>query len=471
MSATIVKADIAVVGAGPAGLAAATFAARAGASVVVVDAYARAGGQYFVQGQADAPPSRQAKEGQDAIARATAAGVRLLTGTEVFAAYPGFQLFASGPEGQTRIAARAVIAATGAHDRTVAFPGWTLPGVMTAGGGQRLAKEHGQLPGKRIVLSGSGIFLYAVAETLIDKGAEIVALVEARRPSAALLWHLARFPERWGEAYRLLARVRRDVLRRINGHLVTAALGNDRVEAVRLARLDGSGAFEIGGIDCLLTSYGFQPQLEITSLLGCAHEFDDALGGWLATADRATGATTTAGVFAAGEVTGIAGARPARLSGELAGLSAARSLGLRISLDETAPLVRELARARAFGHGLGRLFAPLPQLGGLADDSTLVCRCEEVTLAEVRAAASDAASSFYGAKIWTRVGMGRCQGRMCRMPVTLALAGATGASAEAIGYNRPRIPTRPVRLDYVLEALSADSGHSRASTAPKDLDG
>lgn len=455
MSARSFDCDVAIIGAGPAGLSAATAASESGARTLFIDAYTEAGGQYWMQAADNRPIGPQAAEGRTAIRRAEAAGVRFLKGAEVFAAYPGFKLFANGRDGAAHIACRTVIVASGAHDRTVAFPGWTLPGVMTAGGGQRLAKTQGILPAKRIVLSGSGIFLYAVADTFIGKGAEIVALVEARQPNSAVVRHLACFPERWHEAAALFGRVRKRVLRWMNGRVVVEALGTERVEAVRVARLDGSGAHTIEGIDCLLTSYGFQPQIEITSLLGCRHRFDDGLGGWHVEADPITGRTSIDGVFAAGEVTGVAGARPAQLSGALAGYAAARALGLAVPPETTTPLVRQLVRARAFGHGLGRIFAPLPEFSRLAKDDTVLCRCEEVTLADVRAAAIEGATTLYGSKIWTRAGMGRCQGRMCRMSMTMALAAATGRSLSEVGYNQPRIPARPVPIDAALEALKA----------------
>lgn len=456
MSTRGVECDVAVVGAGPAGLSAATAAASNGARVLVVDAYATAGGQYWMQPAHGRPAGGQAIEGRDAIGRAEAVGVSFLSSAEIFAAYPGFQLFANGPDGTARITCRSVVVASGAHDRTVAFPGWTLPGVMTAGGGQRLAKTQGVVPGKRIVLSGSGVFLYAVADSLLDRGAEIVALVEARRPAAALARHLARFPERWREAGGLLRRVRSRVGQVIEGRVVVEARGQKSVEAVRIARIDGSDGRDIEGIDSLLTSYGFQPQIEITSLLGCAHRFDDAMGGWHVEADPATGRTSVDGVFAAGEVTGVAGAKPAQLSGALAGFATARFLGHAVPPEATVPFARDLMRARAFGQGLGRIFAPLPELHRLAKDDTVLCRCEEVTRAQVRAGVDEGASSLYGSKLWTRAGMGRCQGRMCRMSMTLALGAATGRPLSEIGYNQPRVPARPVCISSALEALAPE---------------
>lgn len=455
MTARRYDTDIAIVGAGPAGLAAATAARGAGARVLVVDAFPEPGGQYYMQPPkiaGDDPP--QAIEGRSAIAAARAAGAEFLTGAEIFAAYPGFRLYGTDGDGAFAIDCRSVIAACGAHDRTMAFPGWTLPGVMTPGGGQRLAKLQGLLPGKRIILAGSGPFLWAVADSLLRKGAQIAALVEAQRPSLALAVHLARHPERWREAWRLHKKVRDSAAEIVYGHLIVEARGRERVAAVTIADRRGGARREIGNIDSLLVGYGFQPAIELTSLLGCAHRFDDALGGWHAAADPATGLTTVPGVYATGEVLGVAGARPATLSGRLAGLASAAALGCAVD-----PLAQELAwrrlkRARRFGHGLGRLFAPPPELAALPAGDTIVCRCEDITAGAIRAACAAGAASTHNAKLWTRAAMGRCQGRICRMTVTRLIAQATGRTVAEIGCNRPRVPMRPVAIDAVLAAMA-----------------
>lgn len=451
-----VSADVAVLGAGPAGLAAATAAARCGAAVVLVDSFARAGGQYFMQPIADNEVFAQARHGKSAIEAALAAGVRLFTGVEVFAAYPGFRLFASGRNGPMSITARTVIAATGAQDRVMAFPGWTLPGVMTAGAGQRLAKFDGVLPGKRIVIAGSGVFLWAVAQSLLSKGARIVALVEARRPGIRLASLLAAYPEKWAEALRLVSTVSRGVDRIIWGRMLREASGNGSVEKVLISRPGDDRLEIIGPVDALLVSHGFQPNVEITALLDCAHKYSDPIGGWHAVTDD-HGRTSRPGVYAAGEVTGIAGADPAVLSGEIAGVAAATDLGFSQSVD-TAQLIRRLQRKRRFGYGLGQLFSPLPSLAGSMRDDTVICRCEEITRAEILDACRDGADDFYASKIWTRAGMGRCQGRICRMSVTACLHAATGRSPEVIGFNQPRVPTRPVPIDKVLNAIESSSG-------------
>lgn len=467
MTCRSMETDIAVIGAGPAGLAAATAARTCGCRVLIVDAFSIPGGQYFMQPlEKTEVLSTQAARGQQAITEAESAGVEFLNETEIFAAYPGFKLYASGPDGPVRIECQSVIVATGAHDRTVAFPGWTLPGVMTAGAGQRMAKVNGVIPGKRIVIAGSGPFLFAVAESLISKGASIAAVIEARKPRVQLALHLARYPERWAESWNLMRTVRRHAGGLLFGRVVTEAFGRERVDGIRIATLDYTKLEEINDIDTLLISYGFQPSIDVTCILGIKHRFDDGLGGWFVEADPSSGQTSVARVFAAGEVMGVAGAKPAVLSGELAGLSAASAFDHRINQARINSVTKQLRRARKFGHGLGQLFSPPPQLANLARDDTVLCRCEEVTLRQIREACADGARSAYGSKIWTRAGMGRCQGRICRMGIAQILARETGRNMEEIGFNAPRVPIRPTPLANVFSAMDNESQFGYSSQTP-----
>lgn len=455
---SVLACDIAVAGAGPAGLAAALAAGRSGAKVVVIDSFPLPGGQYFMQPSQGEAGSAAAADGAARIAACRAAGVTFLQGSEIVAAYPGFRLLLAGAGGGSALTARALIAASGAHERTMAFPGWVLPGVMNAGAGQRLMKAHGVPPGTRVIIAGSGVFLWAVAETLAQHGVEIAALVEARRPSLALAAHLAAHPGRWGEVASLVRNVKAGVGRVIWGHIVCEAAGTDRLESVTVEPTAGGAAQVIGGVDALLVSHGFQPNIELTSLLGCRHAFDDGIGGWHVTVDTA-GQTSVPGLFAAGEVTGIAGMRPAVLSGERAGHSAAAQLGYSPTgrVDSAA-----LARALRFGQGLMRLFAPLPELQRVQRDDTILCRCEEVTRGEVVTACREGAGDLHNVKTWTRAGMGRCQGRMCRMSLTDCLSRELGKPAQALGYNNPRIPLRPVPIDLIMAASEASESPPRA---------
>lgn len=455
-----IATDIAIVGAGPAGLSAALAAAKAGCKVDLVDAGFAAGGQYWMQDPTGTPATTaQSSEGAAQIEAVRAAGVTLHARSEVWSAFPDRTLGVQGPEGPFELAPRAIIIAGGAQDRVLPFPGWTLPGVMTPGAGQRLVKLGKIAPGERMVISGSGPFLLAVAQTLVENGTPPIALIEARKPHPGMLALLARYPGRWREAARLL-RTARAISDHRSGFVVTEAIGTEHVTAVRIAPIDASGAVAqqkseiIAGIDTLLVGWGFRPNIELTALLRCRHDYDRDLGGWFCAVDTATGKTSVDGVYAAGETTGIGGSVPAQLSGRLAGLAAAADLGFVATEgdDERRGLQRKLSKAKAFAAGLGRLYAPPPALIDLATDDTIVCRCEEITKSDIVAAFQAGTSAVAGAKMWTRAGMGRCQGRICGFGIAEIAARLTGTDASAAGFNPPRIPLRPVPLSAVLEA-------------------
>ncbi len=460
------SADIVVIGAGPAGIGAALEAASTGAEVHVIDGFGRPGGQYWMQ----PPPGpmaqlHQVREGAAQIDALLGAGVTLHAGTEVWSVLPGWRVLARRADGESLdLSARALIVCSGAHDRVVPFPGWTLPGVMTAGGGQRFAKLAGRAPGARVVVAGTGVFLWAVAASVLKAGGKLVAVAEARRDRLGLLRLLAGFPERWPEALRLAAPLLRARVPLLLGHAVSAAEGEERLRAVRLAELRaGAPAGSAGAetrleADALLVGHGFRPQIEITALLGCAHAYEAGRGGWHCVADPQSGRTSLEGVFAAGEVTGVAGARPALLRGRLAGLAACEGMGLGPAglARRRRALTRALGRAQAFADGLSRLFPAPSELASMVRPETIVCRCEEVTWQDLRSALDDGADSLYGAKLWTRAGMGRCQGRLCGDAIAALASRALGRDPAALGFNAPRFPLRPVPLELVAETLSEE---------------
>ncbi|WP_440534668.1 NAD(P)/FAD-dependent oxidoreductase [Variovorax sp. YR566] len=457
MSTGVIATDIAVIGAGPAGLAAALAAAQAGARVDVIDAAALPGGQYWMQDPTGSmPATRQAHEGLKAIDACKALGVNFHVGTEVWAVFPDLRIGAHAADTVFEVAPRAIVVASGAHDRVMPFPGWTLPGVMTPGAGQRMIKLGGRSAGRSVALAGSGPFLLAVAETLKRHGEPPKIFVEARRPDRAMIAHLARRPARWAEAAKLLLAARTIPDRRL-GWIVTEAMGANRLEAIRIAPISGSGIVEHGqselipDVDALLIGWGFRPIIEVTSLLQCRHDYDRDLGGWFCVTDLPTGRTSVANVYAAGEVTGIAGAVPARLSGEIAGASAAADLGF-LGADATRARFQALSRlrsARQFALGLGQLFSPPSTLADLAYDDTIVCRCEEVCKREIRTALASSACTVSGVKRWTRAGMGRCQGRICGWAVAEIAQRDAASTPEESGFNSPRIPLRPVPLSAI----------------------
>jgi NADPH-dependent 2,4-dienoyl-CoA reductase/sulfur reductase-like enzyme len=320
-----------------------------------------------------------------------------------------------------RIEAKAIILATGARERFLPFPGWTLPGVLGVGGAQALVKSGAWVDGLRVVIAGSGPLLLPVAATWARAGARVVCVAEqapfarVARFAAALLVHPGKIAEAlsyrlvlFGSAYRL-------------GTWVRAVHGSDRVRGVTLT--DGRRSWDVG-CDVLACGFGLLPNLELPRLLDCRIE----KGAVTVDAEQRS---TVPSVFAAGEACGVGGADLALVEGEIAGLAAAGRP------EKAVRLAPRRKRLRAFARHLDTAFALRDELRSLGRPDTLVCRCEDVALGRLRPEWTPRQ-----AKLYTRAGMGPCQGRVC------------GAALETIFGWPPdavRPPLYPVRLDTLKE--------------------
>ncbi|MDG2404731.1 MAG: FAD-dependent oxidoreductase [Paracoccaceae bacterium] len=476
MPAECLVCDVAVVGAGPAGLAASQAAAEAGVKVICVDQFSRAGGQYHMQPNAPDTPfakTGQVRQGQQAICACEAINVRFMTGAEVFWAEPPksagepFRLHIQRDDLAIVVEATTVVAACGAMERPMPFPGWTLPGVIGAGAAQRLLKTSGKacaLPfDGKTVLAGTGPFLLAVASTFAKAGQKVDHFVEMQ-PAAPLKKARAmlRHPSRLPDAVALLRDLSLTGAKRHMGAIVTRAMGQDKVASVEVAPLgvdaapDLSRSFLIEGIGALCIGYGFQPMIDLTTALGATHSYDLRLGGWHCRTDALSGASSLPGLYAAGEVTGLGGANPARLSGQLAGQhAAAASRGETPERNHNSTrLATQLYRFRAFAATLAQLYPmperfPVPLVG-----DEVVCRCEDVTLSDIKDAIAEGAHENFAVKMWTRAGMGLCQGRNCGAGIAAALAEA-GIEPRNACYNRSHFPLRPVSMRIAKAALAS----------------
>ncbi|MCC9307513.1 FAD-dependent oxidoreductase [Kitasatospora sp. RB6PN24] len=463
--------DLAVIGAGPAGLAGAVAAADQGLRCALIDAGARPGGQYY---RHPAPGLRAARpdrlhhhwpvfaELADRLAAHRAAGrisylphhhVHLLERREPWRLHA-----ATGADGSGRatLRAAAVLLATGAYERQLPFPGWTLPGVVTAGGAQAMLKAGLVLPGRRIVVAGSGPLLLAAAASLTAAGAEVPAIVEAstylgyaRRPGvlAATPGKLAEGVAHGAALARHRVRLHRAsaVVEAHGGRGVAPAGGWERVEAVTVARLDADwrpvpGTERRIECDALAIGHGLVPQLELATELGAATRV--VPDGTVALRVDARQLTSVPGLWAAGETCGVGGAELALAEGELAALAIA-------GRAPVAGLLSRRRRLRAFAELMAAAHRPGAGWSDWLRPETEVCRCEEVTAGAIgeaveRLGATDART----VKLLTRAGMGWCQGRMCSSAVA-CLAGM----AEPVADSRPL--SGPVRLGD-LAALPED---------------
>src|SRR5579864_4504531 len=417
--------DIAIAGAGPAGLSAAWVAAKQGARVAVLDDNPLAGGQVWRQGPAH-PPKAMLSALLTSLHEHSS--VTLLTSTRVIAPLPEHGLLVESAEhGGFNLSYGRLILATGARERLLPFAGWTLPGVTGAGGLQALIKSGVPVRGERIVIAGSGPLLLASLATAREAGAQVLAVVE-QAPAAAV----ARFgaslvatPSKVLQAARLTRGFAG--LRYWTGSTVHEVRGDGRVEEVVIRR----GARDVTlACDRVACGYGLVPNVTLAQALGCT--LDDA--GAIAVDDALC--TSVDGVLAAGECTGIGGMELARVEGEIAGLVASGAPHKAISLRMQRMRWRRFAARLEDSFSLTRAALAMPS------DETLLCRCEDVTVGDVRVH-----PTWRDAKLHTRCGMGACQGRIC------------GTAAHTyFGWDvaRPRPPFSPAQIGTLMAACPDD---------------
>lgn len=411
--------EVLVVGAGPAGLAAARAAASHGAQVALLDAQARAGGQVW-RHDVGSPGPRRARRAMAALGK-----VACMTGHQVVDARPGALLVETA--GSARwIGYRALVMACGARELLLPFPGWTLPGVTGAGGLQAMAKQGWPLAGKRVVVAGSGPLLLAAASALRNHGAAVIGIHEqaSRRALANFARQLPRWP---GQSLQALALGLKLVGVPYRSHsIVRRALGHGRLEAVEI---DTPAGIRRISCDYLACGYGLVPNVELATLLGCTASMD---GRHPRVQVDALLRTSLDGVFAAGEMCGVAGLEAACIEGTMAGHAAAGATAA------AAYLKPARARARRFARLLRESFALDRGVHELVEPDTLVCRCEDVSWGQLQPF-----SDMRDARLATRCGMGACQGRICGT-----------ALAERGPFSHPAIrpPLFPARLATLAAA-------------------
>jgi NADPH-dependent 2,4-dienoyl-CoA reductase/sulfur reductase-like enzyme len=468
-----------VIGAGPAGLAAARAARGQGASVTLLDSSDQLGGQFWRHLPGSRPAAREGilHHGWDTFLALSSAlesddGCRIIRSAQVFAlerrpepaegtAAAGFatspgtvHVVVGAPDGVGRdrlsFSPDSIVLATGAHDRTLPFPGWDLPGVFTGGAAQALAKGERLAVGRRVVVAGAGPFLLPVAASLSATGSRVLGVYEANRMPALIRGWL---PRPWqvlgasGKAVELAGYAAGQVKNRIPyrlGRAVVAAHGREKVESVTVASVSADwvpipGTERRIAADAVCVSHGFIPRLELAIAAGCALtaarfvRVDDAQE------------SSVLGIYAAGELTSIGGADLALAEGAIAGHAAAGGHTgdpkLRQSLRKRS-IFREFAARIEAAHGIR------PGWPRMLTPATIVCRCEEVTYGQFCATAESTGSrSLRAMKLSTRAGLGICQGRICGRTVEALLAGcvAGGVLGDAVSTdNRPI--AAPIRL-------------------------
>ncbi|GAA0577772.1 NAD(P)/FAD-dependent oxidoreductase [Craurococcus roseus] len=453
--------DVVVVGAGPAGMAAAAEAATARVSVLVADDNPAAGGQVW-RAAAAGPLADGRVLGKDYAAGGGAAtrafaglagAVDHLPRAQVWHLDDRLELGLTLPDcgGAAVVRAGRVVLATGALERPVPVPGWTLPGLMSVGAAQTALKAHGMVPDGRYALAGCGPLLWLYAAQAAAAGAPPALVLDttprenrrvaARHLPAFLLSPYAR------KGLPLLLRARRavPVVAGVDGFRIERASGGVRLFWTRGQRGEDSATFA-----AVLLHHGVTPNLNLAVAAGCGLGWQEANACFAPRTD-CWGRTTVPGVLLAGDGAGIAGAEAAALSGRIAALAALADLRAVSEAERdgrAAPFRAERARWLRGRPFLDTLYRPAPRFRSAAPDA-VACRCEEVTGAQVAEAARLGATGPNQLKAWLRCGMGPCQGRMCGLTVTETIATARGVTPAEVGYLRLRAPVRPVTLAQV----------------------
>jgi NADPH-dependent 2,4-dienoyl-CoA reductase/sulfur reductase-like enzyme len=458
---------IVIVGAGPAGVRAAETLVAAGVKPIVIDENARWGGQIYRQPPANGSFERSKKtlygfeahkaEALHSTMAALLPHLDYRPDTLAWACEAGrLDTLHAGRE--LRVPFSQLIIASGATDRVLPVPGWTLPGVYTLGAAQVALKAQGCAIGRRVVLAGTGPLLYLVAYQYVKAGAQVMAVLDTSPFSqqVAAAPKLVRLPTTFAKGLYYVGWLKTHGVRIERNVTLVGIRGVDGVQALEWrASREGSPTESIA-CDAVGVSFGLKPETQLADLAGCRFRFDATNRCWLPEVDRA-GRSSVRGLYLAGDGAGIAGADAAELAGRRAALALLDDLGIAHprgpGMLDAASIERNLKRIAVFREGIETAFAPPAKCASQWPDDMTVCRCEEVDAGTLRRCIRDGeANEINRLKALTRVGMGRCQGRMCGEAALTLLAEETGQSLDAVGRLRSQPPVKPIPLSPEMVA-------------------
>lgn len=463
--------DLAIIGSGPAGMAAAIDASERGLQVAVIDEQSLPGGQIY---RNVGDPALQSREvlgsdyyyGESLVQRFHAAPIERIGNASVWEADRQHLCLSRDGRSQ-KLSFKALLLATGSQERPIPFPGWTLPGVMTCGAAQIMLKSSGLAPSTPLVLAGSGPLLLLVACQLLRAGVPIEAVLETT-PVANYrdaLRELGGALKGWRALLKgvgLLAELKRSGIKHLNGVTDLQALANSQGKLDRISYRHRGREQDIA-CRTLLVHQGVVPNVQLSRAIGAEHHWNDRQQCWQPALDS-WGASSVDNVFIAGDGSGIGGALVAEQQGRLTVLAIAARLARitdRERDEQAAPLRRRIDQEMAIRPFLDRLYLPAPAFLRPSDD-TLACRCEEVTAGEIRRIARGGCAGPNQAKAFSRAGMGLCQGRLCGLTVSQLIAEAREVSVDEVGYYRIRSPIKPITLGE-LAAMAAPAAAVQTS--------
>ena len=462
-----------IVGSGMAGLAAADILAMHGLRVLIIDDNTHVGGQLLrkpshgLVKERRFEPDRCKRRGMHLVKRLRESDVHFCTQTQVLGIYPGRSLLVVRPDQHVcEYRADALILATGARERQLPFNGWTLPGVMATGAAQILMKCSGILPGRKTLIGGLGPLMLVLAAEILASGGQVLAVLDQSLPAEkikVLTAGSAIWPKLLeGAVYLAQLTAARIPMRQ--GVRIVEARGRKQLEAVVCARTDAAGSIIVGtekiySTDTLAVGYGFVPNIELPQQAGCTVSHAADRGGWIVDVDPHM-ATSVPGIYAVGETTGIAGAGKSFIEGQIAAWDILLKTGRvdrRCHDRHIHPLMWRRRQQVRYGRFLNRLCRPAAECYADIPDETIICRCEEVTMGEIRRRLRQGFSTMNGIKRATRCTMGNCQGRTCG-PILSDIASAYTQLPPAVaGCASARAPVKTVSLG-ALAKMSTGSG-------------
>jgi thioredoxin reductase/bacterioferritin-associated ferredoxin len=443
--------DVVVIGAGPAGLAAAATTAEAGLSTLLLDENAGPGGQVW-RAIASTPVRERDRlgadywAGADLVQAARSSGAEIIQRATVWSLDRHIEVGVSVDGASSLVKARRVILATGALERPFPIPGWTLPGVMTAGAAQTMLKSSGLVPDGPTVIAGQGPLLWLLAAQILRLGGRIDRILDTteRRNYLAALPHAFAFltSPYFAKGLAMMKEVRAKVPV-VTGVSELAAAGDGRLATVTYV---ARGRREAIPAELLLLHQGVVPNINLAMSAGIEHRWDDPQLCWSPVLDR-NGSTSVEGIAIAGDGAGIGGAGAAIVRGRIAARTAVEALAPAaaaklVPMSMFRASLAQAQRGRAF---LDALFRPALQFR-IPSGDTIVCRCEEITARDILDAVAIGATGPNQLKAYRRSGMGPCQGRLCGLTVTELMAQARGKCPQEIGYYRLRAPAKPITL-------------------------
>ena len=466
----IKKVDLVVLGAGPAGVAAANVASKEGAEVVIIDENSSAGGQIYRAPPNEFQPqnsfkSDEFREGEKQRNILENSDLTALFKHRVWSVSSDLVVSTVGPNGLSSWHARSLIIANGALERIIPFPGWTIPGVIGLAASTILLKSQYVLPGQSTVVAGCGPLLIAVANGIIKSGGKVSAIIDLNSKSDWIkaFPRLLSRPDQLFKGMSWFANIMKAGIKLYGGHAVTNTKQVDNVLRISIAPINSAGSIldsknqKIVEGDCLAIGHGLFPSTEITRLLKAKHIYDPLKGGWVPLIDDDF-RSSIPGVYIAGDATGISGAFSAVQKGRIAGMAAVRDLNVMSSQKYKAKIKSELIilkKNENFGKAAVRLMKFRPELIQTITSETIVCRCEDVFRSEIDEAIESGARDLNQLKAWTRCGMGPCQGRTCSEAIEAILASKVG-SRELAGQWTGRTPLRPIPIDQIIGEYSYD---------------